>query len=222
MAPTAAAAASMAGQAPSWSDRLKGAAQALRKSVRVIAPGVKVKWVLILFGRVDHGKVEAIAGGAGDRGGRPGINMAHHAGTAVIDQHAGQAARGAFAAVGDDHHAGVLRIAHADPPAVLSIAFNKGQSETASVPSRMASVSRLGLATEPVSRWSRPITIGAFSSPDLTISLNARPAMWRSPRPSQQMRAGRPWKAMRSRAMSSQRCTCACCGNSSLILASVL
>ena len=42
------------------------------------------------------------------------------------------------------------------------------------------------------------MTIGAFSSPDFTISLNARPARWRSPRPIQQMRAGRPWKAMRS------------------------
>ena len=86
----------------------------------------------------------------------------------------------------------------------------------------MLSVSRFGLATEPVSRWSRPITIGAFSSPFFTISLNARPALWRSPRPSQQMRAGRPWNAMRSRAMSSQRCMCLFSGNSSLILASVL
>ena len=66
------------------------------------------------------------------------------------------------------------------------------------------------------------MTIGAFSSPDLTISLKARPARCRSPRPIQQMRAGRPWKAMRSPAMSSQRCRCASSGNSSFILASVL
>ena len=94
------------------------------------------------------------------------------------------------------------------PPAVLSSAFSSGQSETASVPSFIASVSRLGLATEPVSRWSRPMTIGAFSSPARTISLNARPARWRSPRPIQQIRAGRPWNAIRSPAMSSQRCRC--------------
>ena len=40
-----------------------------------------------------------------------------------------------------------------------------GQSATASEPSRMASVSRLGEATEPASRWSRPITIGALTRP---------------------------------------------------------
>ncbi len=40
----------------------------------------------------------------------------------------------------------------------------------------MDSVSRLGLATEPESRWSRPITTGADSSPLRTISLNARPS----------------------------------------------
>src|SRR3546814_19395373 len=43
------------------------------------------------------------------------------------------------------------------PDAVLSSALSKGQSETASDPSRIASVSRLGEATEPESRWSRPI-----------------------------------------------------------------
>ena len=39
----------------------------------------------------------------------------------------------------------------------------------------MPSVSRLGEATEPASRWSRPMTIGAFSSPDATSSLNSQP-----------------------------------------------
>src|SRR3546814_11120215 len=38
------------------------------------------------------------------------------------------------------------------PLAVLRRALSSGQSETASEPSRMASVSRLGLATEPESR----------------------------------------------------------------------
>jgi hypothetical protein len=57
----------------------------------------------------------------------------------------------------------MLRIAHADAAAVmerhprraagvLRSAFRSGQSDTASVPSRMLSVSRFGLATEPVSR----------------------------------------------------------------------
>src|SRR3954466_6567160 len=53
----------------------------------------------------------------------------------------------------------------------------------ASEPSFIASVSRLGLATEPLSRWSRPITMGAFNSPRATISLKARPRRARSPRP---------------------------------------
>ena len=47
------------------------------------------------------------------------------------------------------------------PQAVLSSALSSGQSAMASEPSRIPSVSRLGEATEPVSRWSRPITIGA-------------------------------------------------------------
>ena len=98
------------------------------------------------------------------------------------------------------------RLTQVAPPAVLSKALSSGQSLTASLPSRIASVSRLGEATEPESRWSRPMTMGAFNSPDFTISLKARPARCRSPRPIQQMRAGRPWKAMRSPAMSSQRC----------------
>ncbi len=42
------------------------------------------------------------------------------------------------------------------------------------------------------------------------------------PRPTQQMRAGRPWNAMRSRAMSSQLCRCLLSGSSSFTLASVL
>jgi hypothetical protein len=90
------------------------------------------------------------------------------------------------------------------PQAVLMSALSTGQSAMASEPSFIASVSRLGEATDPESRWSRPITIGAFNSPRATISLKASPSRCRSPRPTQQIRAGRPWKAMRSRAMSSQ------------------
>ena len=46
------------------------------------------------------------------------------------------------------------------PEAVFSRALSSGQSAIASEPSAMASVSRYGEATEPESRWSRPITIG--------------------------------------------------------------
>ena len=58
---------------------------------------------------------------------------------------------------------------------MLSSALRIGQSATASVPSFIASVSRNGDATLPVSRWSRPITIGADSSPLATRSLSATP-----------------------------------------------
>jgi hypothetical protein len=40
--------------------------------------------------------------------------------------------------------------------------------------------------------------------------------------PTQQMRAGKPWKWIFSRAMSSQRCKWVSCGSSSFTLASVL
>ena len=51
------------------------------------------------------------------------------------------------------------------PEAVLSSALSSGQSETASLPSIMLSVSRFGRRRLPLSRWSRPITIGAETSP---------------------------------------------------------
>src|SRR6218665_2482507 len=66
------------------------------------------------------------------------------------------------------------RLTQVAPPAVFSSALSSGQSLTASVPSSMPSVSRFGLATEPVSRWSRPMTIGALSSPGLTMALKGR------------------------------------------------
>ena len=50
---------------------------------------------------------------------------------------------------------------HDAPLATLSSALRIGQSAIASLPSCIASVSRNGDATLPVSRWSRPITIGA-------------------------------------------------------------
>ena len=67
------------------------------------------------------------------------------------------------------------------PATALSSAFRIGQSATASEPSFMASVSRLGEATEPASRWSRPITMGALTAPVRTSSLNTRPIFARSP-----------------------------------------
>lgn len=67
------------------------------------------------------------------------------------------------------------------PEATLTMAFSSGQSAIASEPSSIASVSRYGEATEPQSRWSRPITIGADSSPEATMSLKRSPALSRSP-----------------------------------------
>jgi hypothetical protein len=63
------------------------------------------------------------------------------------------------------------------PLTALISAFRIGQSLTASVPSSMLSVSRLGEATEPESRWSRPITIGAETIPSATRLLNSQPGL---------------------------------------------
>src|SRR5437016_744934 len=70
-------------------------------------------------------------------------------------------------------------LTHVAPAEALSSAFSTGQSAMASEPSRIDSVSRLGEATEPESRWSRPITIGAFTRPEATSSLKMRPAVAR-------------------------------------------
>ena len=107
------------------------------------------------------------------------------------------------------------------PEAVLSIALRNAQSATASVPSSIPSVSRLGLATEPESMWSRPITMGALISPVRTSSLKASPTRSRSPSPSQQILDGSPWNAIRSRAMSSQVWSALSSGSSSFTASSV-
>lgn len=107
------------------------------------------------------------------------------------------------------------------PLAVLTRALSSGQSAMASEPSAIPSVSRYGLATLPVSRWSRPITTGAESSPEATMSLNRTPALSRSPWPSQQIRAGRPWKATRSPASLIQRASDSFSGNRSRMARSV-
>ena len=67
------------------------------------------------------------------------------------------------------------------PAAVLTSAFRMAQSAMASEPSFIASVSRLGEATEPQSRWSRPMTMGALTLPELTSSWKRAPTRARSP-----------------------------------------
>src|SRR5260370_8357666 len=83
-------------------------------------------------------------------------------------------------------------LTHDAPLEVLRRALRIGQSAIASEPSRIASVSRYGEATEPESRWSRPITIGALTAPVRTISLMRRPAPPPPPYPTHQLRAGNP------------------------------
>ena len=48
-----------------------------------------------------------------------GVGVAHDAGGGVVPQDAFEAARGIVGAVGDDHHAAMLRIAHADAAAMV-------------------------------------------------------------------------------------------------------
>ena len=72
-------------------------------------------------------------------------------------------------------------LTHDAPAAVFTSALSSGQSAIASDPSAIDSVSRYGEATEPASRWSRPITIGAFNSPRATISLKRSASRCRSP-----------------------------------------
>src|ERR1700689_4372925 len=107
------------------------------------------------------------------------------------------------------------------PDAVLTSAFSSGQSAIASDPSAIDSVSRYGEATEPESRWSRPIPIGAFSSPGAPTRWRRGPSRARSPYPSQQIRAGSPWNAIRSPAAAIHRANGSSSGNSSSTARSV-
>ena len=66
------------------------------------------------------------------------------------------------------------------PEAQFNSAFSNGQSATASVPSLMPSVSLLGEATEPESRWSRVMATGPIS-PLRTIWLMCFANLSRSP-----------------------------------------
>ena len=108
------------------------------------------------------------------------------------------------------------------PAAVLISALSSGQSATASEPSRIASVSRCGEATEPASRWSRPITIGARSSPEATISLKRSPAQvaLAVAEPADARRAG-PGSGRARCARRIQRAMCSWSPNRSRIAASV-
>src|ERR1700761_4607061 len=108
------------------------------------------------------------------------------------------------------------------PPEVFDIKLSKGQSDTASEPSFIDSVSLLGDATEPQSKWSRPITIGPFTLPVLTKLLNSKPAFSLSPVPSQQIRAGSPWNDIFCCAFSSQFISGLFSGNSSIRARSVV
>src|SRR3989304_2244678 len=140
----------------------------------------------------------------GDRLGVARVGVADDAETGVAGEDALQLFVRLAGPVRDNHHSRVQRVADADPAAVVDRyprrargrgvvggAFGPGQSAMASLPSRILSVSRLGEATEPASRWSRPMTIGAVMTPWRTRSLIARPKRARSPYPSQKMRAGR-------------------------------
>ena len=139
-----------------------------------------------------HGDDDAVLLRGGNGFGVTGIRMADNTHTGVGGEHALQAVCGFGRAVGNDHLPGVLAVANAHSAAVMEAdpggavdrvdqALRIGQSLTASVPSSMPSVSRLGDATEPESRWSRPMTMGALTMPLATSSLNLRPALARSP-----------------------------------------
>src|SRR6478672_5415272 len=65
------------------------------------------------------------------------------------------------------------------------------------------------------------MTMGALTSPVRTSSLKASPALSRSPWPSQQMRAGRPWNAIRSWAPRIHLCSRSLSGNRSRTALSV-
>ncbi len=66
------------------------------------------------------------------------------------------------------------------PDAVLSRAFQQRPVGDGVGAVRHRLGLAVGDATDPESRWSRPIAIGALSSPEATISLNLRPARCRS------------------------------------------
>ena len=107
------------------------------------------------------------------------------------------------------------------PLAVFSSAFSSGQSETASEPSFIASVSRFGLETEPESVVAADDDrSGQFAAAHHLVERRAQLGALAEANPADARRQAP--KLMRSRAMSSQRCRCSSSGISSFTMASVL
>ena len=102
------------------------------------------------------------------------------------------------------------------PAAVLTRALRIGQSAIASEPSRIASVSRFGVATQPASRWSRPMTIGAPTSPEATSSLTRSPAGARRRSRASRSAPGAPGTGPSRAARRSQRWSPSSSGKSSV------
>ena len=137
---------------------------------------------------IPHRDADAAVGGHLDGAVVAGVGVADHARAGVVGEHPLQLLGGQVGAVGQGDHArrgssGRCRRrrrggcdTQVAPDDVLTSALSSGQSAMASEPSSIASVSRYGEATEPESRWSRPMTIGADSSPVRTISLKRRPS----------------------------------------------
>ena len=121
------------------------------------------------------------------------VDVAHDAHPGVGEQRAPDPLRGELGPVGDADLAGVQREAHADAAAVVERDPRGARRrvdervEDRPVGDRVASrraspPSRAGARRpSPASRWSRPITIGALTSPEATSSLKRSPARWRSP-----------------------------------------
>ena len=68
---------------------------------------------------LEHRDLDAALAGDVDRPLVAGVDVAHDAGAGVGGEHALEAGRGLRRAVGDHHHAGVDRVAHADAAAVV-------------------------------------------------------------------------------------------------------
>ena len=81
---------------------------------------------------------------------------------------------------------------HDAPFTAFSARLIIGQSETASLPSIISSVSWYGAAADPLSKWSLQITTGALTVPFLTSSLMTMPIFAQSLLLNQQLLAGRP------------------------------
>ena len=104
--------------------------------------------------------------GAGERDVVAGVGVAHDAGGGVVPEDAGEAGVGFRGAVATMTMPACWEKPMPTPPpwwsetqvaplAQFRSAFRSGQSETASEPSAIASVSRLGLATRAASRGGR-------------------------------------------------------------------